>query len=183
MLDSTKVIWINHLLDCRPGSLYWKRTLSNYILTLHKKNIKSSMIGGVSADSILDYSYHEHNWSNITCVDFHGQHHQITQLICNICREPHMLSFKSTLIYMLKMVSFFRKSSSNWHTVLFSYRFLQRLVRTSVILVLLLYLVVPVFVKTNPWIQTKIIFLNNCKYDGHCWTKHRDNVYNLTRLT
>lgn len=44
------------------------------------------------------------------------------------------------------------------------YRFLQRLVRTSVILVLLLYLVVPVFVKTNPWIQTKIIFLNNLRW-------------------
>ena len=47
---------------------------------------------------------------------------------------------------------------------IFSYRYVQRVFKTTVIFLLLFYLIVPVFVKTNPWIQTKIIFLNNCKY-------------------
>jgi len=42
-------------------------------------------------------------------------------------------------------------------SVLFS--FLKGLVG----LVLVVYIVIPVFVKTNPWIQSKVIFLNNCK--------------------
>ena len=46
----------------------------------------------------------------------------------------------------------------------YSYRIVQRLFKTTVIFLLLFYLIVPVFVKTNPWIQSKIIFLNNCKY-------------------
>ena len=47
---------------------------------------------------------------------------------------------------------------------IYSYRILQRLFKTTVIFLLLFYLIVPVFVKTNPWIQSKIIFLNNREY-------------------
>lgn len=44
------------------------------------------------------------------------------------------------------------------------FSFLQRLLKACVIFLLLMYIVIPVFVKTNPWIQTKIIFLNNLRW-------------------
>lgn len=55
--------------------------------------------------------------------------------------------------------------TSFWETFLKQcYRILQRLFKTTVIFLLLFYLIVPVFVKTNPWIQSKIIFLNNLRW-------------------
>lgn len=41
---------------------------------------------------------------------------------------------------------------------------LAKLLKVSCIIGIVLYVVIPVFVKTNPWIQTKIIFLNHLRW-------------------
>ncbi|XP_052770174.1 lysophosphatidylserine lipase ABHD12-like [Mya arenaria] len=62
-----------------------------------------------------------------------------------------------------------RKSSSKSRTSdsLFADQskwFVFKLLKVMVITAALVYIVIPVFVKTNPWIQNKIIFLNNLRW-------------------